>query len=100
MKYLLMGDDTKTLFVEDDNRNRSIYFNKYQNKWLSGGMRLWDARVGFDPSEPEDSPYRYGNGSCMPDITEITKEKAEEYLGAKIDENTIEVLLVDLNKKT
>ena len=62
-------------------------------------MRIWDARVGFDPSESEDSPYRDGNGSCMPDITEITKEKAEDYLGAKIDENIIKALLIDLNKK-
>ena len=41
--------------------------------------------------------FRYS--SCMPDITEITKEKAEDYLGAKIDENIIEALLIDLNKK-
>jgi hypothetical protein len=98
MKYLLMGDDTKTLFIEDDKQLHSIYFNKHQNRWLSGGMRLWDARVGFDPSEPEDSPYRYGNGSCMPDIIEISKEEAEEFIEVRIDESEINHLLIELNR--
>ncbi len=98
MKYLLFGDETKTLFIEDDERNRSIFFSKHFNEWLSGGMRLWDARVGFDPSEPEDSPYRYGNGSCMPDIEAVTKEEAESFVGFKINEVEIETLLISLNK--
>lgn len=94
MKYLLLGDDYKTLFIEDDKQCRSIFYSNSKGEWLDGGMRLWDARVGFDPSEPEDSPYRYGNGSCMPDIVEITKEEAENFVGKKIDEAEVKNILL------
>ena len=93
MKYLLVGDEDKTLFIEDDKRKRSIFYSKFKKEWLAGGDRLWRYRVGFDESEPEDSIYRYGNGSCMPDIKEITKEEAEAFIYKKIDEKEILVLL-------
>ena len=93
MKYLLLGDDTKTLFIENDDTTKSIFYDAKNKKWRNGGTRLWDARVGFDPSEPEDSPYRYGNSSCMLDIIEISKEKAEEFMGKKINEAAIKGLL-------
>ena len=86
MKYLLLGDDTKTLFIENDDATKSIFYDAKNKKWRNGGTRLWDARVGFDPSEPEDSIYRYGNSSCMIDIVEITKEEAELFVGFKINE--------------
>ena len=93
MKYLLLGDDYKTLFIEDDKEYSSILYSKAKGEWLDGGMRLWDARVGFDPSEPEGSPYRYGNGSCMEDIVEISKEEAEVFIGKKICEAEIRKIL-------
>ena len=33
---------------------------------------LW----GFDPSEPEGSPYRFGNGSVLREMKEISEEEA------------------------
>lgn len=36
-----------------------------------------DRLIGFDASEPEDSPYRIGCSSVMDEICEITKEEAE-----------------------
>ena len=90
MKYLLLGDDTKTLFIENDAATKSIFYDVKNKKWRNGGTRLWDARVGFDPSEPEDSPYRYGNSSCMLDIIEISKDEAEEFIGEPINEKDTE----------
>lgn len=93
MKFLLLGDDHKRLFVEDDKQVFSLRYDKKSGKWLNGGTTLWDNRVGFDDSEPEGSPYRYGNGSCMEEIVEITKEEAEKFINEKIDEEYIKQLL-------
>lgn len=93
MKFLLLGDDHKRLFVEDDKQVFSLRYDKKSGKWLNGGTTLWDNRVGFDDSEPEGSPYRYGNGSCMEEIVEITKEEAEKFISEKIDEEYIKQLL-------
>ena len=97
MKYLLLGDDYKNLYVETDDQTASLRFDKKMKQWVSGGTALWDNRVGFDESEPEDSIYRYGNGSCMEEIKEITKVEAELFINERIDETTLEILLT--NKK-
>lgn len=89
MKYLLMNS---LLYVENDINGMSIRYSKVEKKWVDGGYDLWDSRVGFDESEPIGSPYRYGNGSCMDEITEITKEEAEKFIDKKIDES----ILIDL----
>ena len=93
MKYLLLGDDYKKLFVENDEQTCSFCFHPKERKWVYGGMELWDNRVGFDDSEPEGSPYRYGNDSCMREIVEITKEAAEAFIQTTIDEEVITELL-------
>ena len=85
MKYLLVGDSDKTLFIENEITNKCVFYSKTKDMWFDGGTRLMDARVGFDPYEPEGSPYRYGNGSCLLDIVEITKEEAEAFINRKID---------------
>lgn len=89
MKYLLLGDDYKKLFIEDDNQFKSFRYDPNKEKWVPGGTELFDNRIGFDPFEPEDSPYRYGNLSCMKEIVEITKEEAESFIGRPIDENKL-----------
>ena len=89
MKYLLLGDEDKTLFIEDDEQLYSIRYDTSTNEWCLGGSELWDNRVGFDASEPEDSPYRYGNGSCMKTITEISHNEAEVFISKKIDEDGV-----------
>ena len=93
MKFLLLGDDYKTLYVETDNQMVSLRFDKSQNKWVPGGTALFDNRVGFDPSEPEDSIYRYGNSDCMKEIKKISKEEAEAFTSQNIDEKELTFLL-------
>lgn len=85
MKYLLLGDDYKTLFIEDDEQLYSIRYDFDSGEWRPGGNELFNNRIGFDDSEPEDSPYRYGNSSCMKSITEISHEEAETFIHKKIN---------------
>ena len=89
MKYYLVGDDFKRLFLEDENTGRAIFYHLGDNKWYEGTFILWKNRVGFDESEPIDSPYRFGNLSYMEDIVEITESEAEQFLGRKIVEKEI-----------
>ena len=89
MKYLLLGDDTKTLFVENEKQTFAIYYDAKNNMWYNGTYKLWKNRVGFDPSEPVDSPYRYGNLSCMEEIVNITRKQAEEFLSRKFTDAQI-----------
>ena len=85
--------ESTTLYVENDNQTICLYYNKRLSKWLDGGHSLNDARVGYDPYEPEDSPYRYGCGDCLKDIKEITKEEAEQFIGKEINSKELEELL-------
>ncbi len=94
MKYLLLGDDYKTLFIEDDEQQYSIRYDLKTKQWYPGGNELFNNRVGFDSSEPIDSPYRYGNSSCMRSIVEITHEEAEAFISEEIDEVYINALLI------
>ena len=93
MKYLLLGDEHKTLFIEDDKQLYSIHYDFKSGEWRPGGNELWNNRVGFDGSEPIDSPYRYGNSSCMKTIVEITHEEAEAFISKEIDEKGAKRLL-------
>ena len=89
MKYLLLGDDYKKLFIEDDKQFKSFRYDTNKEQWVPGGTELLDNRIGFDASEPEGSPYRFGSLSCMKDIVEITKEDAEIFIGKSIDEKKL-----------
>ncbi len=93
MKYLLLGDKHKNLFIEDDDQLYSIRYDFESGEWRPGGNKLFNNRVGFDSSEPIDSPYRYGNSSCMSSIVEITHKEAETFISKKIDENGIKKAL-------
>lgn len=92
MKYLLLGDERKTLFVEND-EGHSIRYDTKTKQWYLGNDELWRNRVGFDSSEPEDSPYRYGNSSCMETIVEITWKEAEIFISEKINQEEVRKLL-------
>ena len=93
MQYLLLGDEHKTLFIEDDEQLYSIRYDFKSGEWRPGDNELFNSRVGFDSSEPIDSPYRYGNSSCMKPIVEISHEEAEVFISKKIDEEGAERLL-------
>ena len=96
MKYLLLGDEHKTLFVEDDEKQYSIKYDPQTKGWYPGGNELFNNRVGFDSSEPIDSPYRYGNSSCMRPIVEINHEEAEAFISEEIDEGDVVNLLKEV----
>ena len=98
MKYLLLGDEHKTLFIEDDKQLYSIRYDFKSGKWRPGDNELFNNRVGFDSSEPIDSPYRYGNSSCMKPIVEITHEEAEAFISKKIDEKGARRLLKQIKR--
>lgn len=97
MKYLLLGDDYKTLFVEGDKQQYSIKYDTQTKEWYPGGNELFNNRVGFDSSEPIDSPYRYGNSSCMRPIVEITHKEAEAFISHEIDEEYVLRLLKQIS---
>ena len=84
MQYLLVGDDNPTLFVEDG--NNAYRYNATEDKWIFDPSTLHNARIGFDPYEPEDSIYRYGATEYLKKIVAISKEEAEKFVGKKIDE--------------
>ena len=93
MRYLLLGDEIKRLFVESDNQLYSIWYNLKEGKWVQGTTELFDARVGYDPYEPDDSIYKYGAGEYLLDIVQITKEEAENFIKKQIDEKEIAIMI-------
>ncbi len=58
------------------------FFLFSNGEWIpDSGNVIMDHLMGYDPSEPEGSPYRIGNLSVMDEIEEITCERAEELTG-------------------
>ena len=54
-------------------------------RWLTdAGSVISDHLVGFDTSEPEESPYRFGNTSVMMEMKEISEEEAMKLINAQI----------------
>ena len=41
MKYLLLGDDYKKLFVEDDKQFKSFRYDPNKEQWVPGGTELF-----------------------------------------------------------
>ena len=85
MKYILLGDECKRLFIEDDEQQISFRYDPKKGEWVFGGSVLNDNRHGFDASEPEGSFFRSGNSGVMEPMKEITKEEAEAFLSMPID---------------
>lgn len=40
---------------------------------------VMDHLIGYDPSEPEDSPYRFGSTDILMEMDEISEEEAFSY---------------------
>ena len=93
MKFLLLGDESKRLFVESDNQLYSVWYNTSEEKWIQGKTELFDARIGFDPYEPDDSIYKYGATEYLLDIVQITKEEAEKFISKTIDEELLATMI-------
>ena len=45
---------------------------------------IMDHLMGFDPSEPEDSPYRIGSTSVLMEMDEISEETAVSLINQQI----------------
>lgn len=51
--------------------------------------KVMDKLMGFDPSEPADSPYAFGSTSVMDDVEEISYQEAMDIIGEQIISNLI-----------
>lgn len=61
------------------------HFLFQDGKWVPDYRHaIMDRLVGFDESEPADSPYRIGNMSVMDEIEMISPETAKEMTGGHL----------------
>lgn len=73
--YLILN---KTVGKEDN----GLYFLFKNGEWqLDVKNEIFDRLIGFDPSEPADSPYGIGCMDILDEIDEISYEKAMELTG-------------------
>ena len=67
---------------------RDEYYENFlfkSGKWVEDEKHvISDHLIGFDPSEPEDSPYQIGSTSVMMEMEEISEEEAVSLLNMQI----------------
>lgn len=69
-------------------------------KWIRDeGYVVMDHLMGYDPSEPEDSPYCFGSTSILMEMEEITEEEAVSAINQQIAELLIELWKKKFKKK-
>lgn len=74
--YYLIEDHTVAKRVKSDGIHSKEYIFR-NGKWIEDkDSVVMDHLYGFDPSEPKGSPYRFGNGSILREMKEISKEEA------------------------
>ena len=63
--------------------HETAYIYSFKGEWTKCDYteEIADRLVGFDPSEPEGSPYRFGNPSVMEEIVEISESEAINRFG-------------------
>ena len=62
----------------------------YDYEWHKDTKNIvYDKLIGYDPSEPSDSPYAVGSRSVMDEIKQISYEEAMETLAEQIIINLI-----------
>lgn len=67
---------------EKRNEHYEDYLFK-SGEWVEDKKRIIaDHLIGFDPSEPKDSPYRIGSTSVMSEMEEISQETAISLISA------------------
>ena len=57
------------------------YIFKNGEWYLDNENIIFDRLIGYDPTEPPGSPYAYGNGSVLAEMTKIPFEKAYKLTG-------------------
>ncbi len=57
------------------------FLYKAEKGWVKDDKSiLMDRIIGYDESEPSDSPYKIGNLSIMDLVEEISEEEAENFM--------------------
>lgn len=65
-------------------KDNGRYYLFRDGQWYpDNGYVIMDRLMGYDSSEPDDSPYAMGNGSVMGEIEEISFSKAMEMTGGE-----------------
>ena len=85
MKYYLLKDSG--LVAKGDEWHYWIYYDYEWHKDTESIVR--GKLIGYDPSEPADSPYAIGSTSIMNEIEQISYEKAMHIIGEQIVDNLI-----------
>ena len=63
------------------------YYLFKDGKWTADSrLVILGYQIGFDPSEPEGSPYAVGNSEIMDSIREITEQEAAKLAGKQLFE--------------
>ena len=76
----------KTTVAKREEDEVYYYDHLFKNgKWVPDNNHvILDHLFGFDPSEPEDSPYRFGSTSVLMEMHEITEEEAVSAMNQQI----------------
>ena len=85
MNYHLLKDSG--LVAKGYDNHQWIYHDLAWHKDTDG--IVWGKLIGYDPSEPADSPYAIGSTSVMDEIEQISYEKAMHIIGEQIVDNLI-----------
>ena len=84
MKYYYIK--RKKLYARGENLFDNYIYK--DGKWIKDTKNIVSDRLlGYDPSEPPDSPYGFGNTDMMDDIEEITEEEFKRRISLIIREN-------------
>lgn len=85
LNYYLLKDSR---LVAKGYRNKNwIYYDYEWRKDMEG--IVWGKLMGYDPSEPADSPYGIGSTSVMGEIKQISYEEATSIITEQIIVNLI-----------
>lgn len=98
VKYLTFENE-KVLYVESADRTY-LKYDSSKHGWIDATTEVWDTQFGYDASEPEGSPYRFGNGSCMKTIKYINKADAETMIRRKIYQGELLAIFKDIIRKS
>lgn len=84
-------------YIIDNNRllctNRIETFEYINNNWIErDNSEITDRLLGFDSSEPNDSPYVIGNTEIMESIKELTFSQVVDKYDNEVLDSIREVL--------
>ena len=81
--YYLIRDRIVAKREEDEKRIEDYLFS--DGKWVEDVNNvIMDHLMGHDPSEPEDSPYRFGSTSILMEMDEISEKDAMSLINQQV----------------